>query len=208
MASRPDKTYYALKKGDVVLFLGNSITQGAAPLIAYLTADIKEKYPELLEGEDRVQFIIAGIGGEQAFEGLKRLPELLEQHKPTVCVVNYGTCEVTFENQQAYLPAMEKILSTLKAAGTAATIVSPPPCSPANWKSADWPASQFTAGLPAMAKQARKLAKRENLLFADAFKALSKHNKGDGAELTTDGIHLNAAGYRRLADALQETWGY
>lgn len=203
-----ERDNYFLRQGDVILFLGNSITNWAHPLVNHLKGNIESNYPQLLQGENPVSFITSGVNGEQAFEGLKRLPELLKTHKPTVCVINYGTCEVTFKNHDSYIPAMEEIIAILKNHGVAVTVVSPPPCSPSNWGQGDnWPASQFLKGLPEMAKQARKIAKREGVVFANAFKAMDKYVRKTGNELTTDGIHLNGTGYRVLADAIQEAWG-
>lgn len=204
-----DRDKYLVQRGDVILFLGNSITNWADPLVDYLKSDIQTYYPQLLRGENPIKFITSGVNGEQAFEGLNRLPELLQTHKPTLCVVNYGTCEVTFKNEGSYIPAMKEIIRELKNHGVTVTVVSPPPCSPSNWEQGDnWPASQFVRGLPVMAKRAGKIAKREEVVFADAFKAMGKHILETKDELTTDGIHLNDKGYRVMADAIQEAWGY
>lgn len=206
---RRNQDHYFLQQGDAVMLLGNSITAWAQPMINHLKADIQKQYPQLLEGPNAVTFVTAGINGEQAFEGLKRLPDLLRTHKPTLCVINYGTCEVTFKNHQSYDPAMQAILDELARHGVAVTIVSPPICSASNWKQGDnWPASQFLDGLPRMQKKARKMAKKNRVLFADAYTPMEKHVKATGDELTTDGIHLNDLGYRVMADAIQAAWRY
>jgi lysophospholipase L1-like esterase len=198
---------YFLQPRDTVLFLGNSITAGAQPELAFLSQDFKQKYPGLTKGTDKVTLVASGIGGELAASGAQRLAALIKQHHPTVCVVCYGTCEVTLKNEKSFTPAMKNIIGQLKAAHVAVTIVSAPPHSPKNWKLAAWPAEQFATGLPEMVAQARALAAEEGVPFVDAFDALTVANKTKG-ELTSDGIHLNATGYRVMADALQKAWGY
>lgn len=203
-----DKHYF-LREGDVVLFLGNSITQQAEWELRHLKADIQQRYPELIRGEGlAVQFVLAGVGGEQAYEGAKRLPALLQKYKPTVCVINYGTCEITFENEQSFIPAMESIIEQLRAANVAITIVTNPPCSPEAWTEKKTSIPKFVKRLPVMAKKAKRLAKNEAAIVVDAYRLMERHQKSGGEELTTDGIHLNELGYRLMADALQQAWGY
>jgi len=200
---------YFLQPRDVVLFLGNSITELAKSEMEFLMADLRKQYSTLAEGDGRVTLVLAGQSGEQAYQGAGRVKALIDQRKPTVCIVCYGTCEVTFKNQKSFIPAMKTIIGQLKNAGVAVTIVSPPPPSAKNWKQeGQWPASQFVDGLPEMAAKARQLAAEEGLLFVDAFAALTAYAEESGREFTTDGIHLNADGYRVMADALQKSWGF
>lgn len=197
---------YFLQPNDVVLFLGNSITAGAGPEMSFLAQDFKSRYPELADG--KVKLITSGIHGEQAVSGAGRLKALLDQHKPTVCVVCYGTCEVTFKNEKSFIPAMKDIIRQLKAANVAVTVVSAPPPSAKNWHPSPWPAEQFVNGVPIMAAQAKQVAAEEGVLFVDAFTALKSVADKNNKELTVDGIHLNQDGYRVMADALQQVWGF
>ncbi len=205
---RTDQRTYFLQQGDVVLFLGNSITAGAGPEIECLVEGLRSRYPELANGEDKVRFVLSGLNGNQADNGAQRLGAVLAEFKPTVCVICYGTCEVTFGREPTFLPAMRDILGQLRRAGVAITIVSPPPASARNWRQANWPAEQFVRGLPVMAAAAKQQAAEASVPFANAFAALRAAAEADGEEWTTDGIHLNANGYRVMADALQEAWGF
>jgi lysophospholipase L1-like esterase len=198
---------YFLQPRDVVLFLGNSITAGAKPEIDFLVEDFKQQYPELADGDGKVKLITSGISGEQAVGGAGRLKGLLDQHKPTVCVVCYGTCEITHKNEASFTPAMKDIVHQLREAKAAITIVSPPPPSSKNWRQSP-PAEQFVNGLPKMAAQAKQIAAEEGVPFVDAFTALKTLADKNNKELTSDGIHLNRDGYRAMADALQQTWEF
>jgi lysophospholipase L1-like esterase len=208
VATASNAQTYFLQPKDVILFLGNSITEGAQPEMDFLVEDFKKQYPDLADGVGKVKLITAGIGGEQAIGGTKRLKGLLDQHRPTVCVVCYGTCEVTFKNEKSFIPAMKEIIKQLKEAKVAITIVSTPPPSAENWHQSPWPADQFVNGLPLMAAQAKEIAAQEGVPFVDAFTALATFADRNNTELTSDGIHLNKDGYRVMADALQHMWGF
>lgn len=204
--NKKQEKYYFLQKGDVVLFLGNSISQGAKDEVKFLKADIRKRYPELLEGPDSVTFILAGKGGEQAFEGLKRLPELIETHKPTICVVQYGTCEITFDNPDSLVPNLKEIIGMLRKADVRITLVSNPPVILATYKGKKGP--RFAEWLPVMAQKSKEVATEESLPFADSFNTLWNYYQETDVPLAWDGIHLNQLGYRLMADALQQAWGY
>ena len=205
----PTPRAYFLQPGDVVLFLGNSITEGAQPEMNFLAEDFRKKYPKLAEGKGQVQLITAGIGGEQAVAGAGRLKALLDQHKPTVCVVCYGTCEVVYKGEENFTPAMKDIVRQLKKARVAITVVSPPPAFAKNWKQGALPVEQLLDGIPRMVKEAKSIAAAEKgAIFVDAFAAFKAAAAKSKKELTSDGIHPNEGGYRVMTDALQKAWGF
>jgi len=198
------KTGFYLHRGDKVMFLGNSITAMAHPEVEFIKASLEREHPELAKGSDAVKWILEGTPGWQAWQGLEKLSQYLERNQPTVCVIGYGTCEVTFNNQRSYVPAMKGIIQRLRKAGVAMTIVSPPPPSPKNWKQS-FPVIAYKQGLPKMSKLARQIAEEEKIPFVDTQAAFDSMVKA-GREFTTDGIHLNEAGYRVMADELLECW--
>ena len=199
------KANFFLRPAERVMFLGNSITAMAKPEIDFIKARLEQQNPELATGDSAVQLVIEGTPGWQAWQGLEKLDEyLLTKHKPTVCVIAYGTCEVTFQNQKSYVPAMKAIIKKLREAGVAMTIVAAPPPSPKNWKQS-FPVETFVKGLPEMGRLARQVAEEEKIPFIDTPAAFDSMIKV-GQEFTTDGIHLNEAGYNLMADALIDCW--
>ena len=60
-------------------------------------------------------------------------------------------------------------------------------------------------GLPEMGRLARQVAEEEKIPFIDTPAAFDSMIKV-GQEFTTDGIHLNEAGYNLMADALIDCW--
>src|SRR5262249_1067484 len=75
---------FALKDGDTVVFLGDSITAARA------YGKIIENYTLLRYPDRKVRFINAGVGGDTAAGGLARLERDVFAHKPTVLTVAYG----------------------------------------------------------------------------------------------------------------------
>src|SRR5437763_16909518 len=84
-AARADD--FALRDGDTVVFLGDSITA------ARTYGKIIENFTLLRFPDRKVRFINAGKGGDTAAGGLARLDEV-PAHKPTVLIVAYGVNDI------------------------------------------------------------------------------------------------------------------
>src|SRR5437868_5950746 len=79
---------FALKDGDTVVFLGDSITAGRG------YTQMIENYTLLRFPQRHVQFFNAGKGGETAFGAISRLNSDVFVHKPTVVTVAYGINDI------------------------------------------------------------------------------------------------------------------
>ncbi|HYF48473.1 MAG TPA: GDSL-type esterase/lipase family protein [Planctomycetota bacterium] len=206
---------YHLKKGDVVLFLGDSITAETKYWYKIYFDDIAKTYPELIEGEKpkyngagwgtpALKFVNGGVSGDTAAAGLARLPKLLEQHKPTVCVVCFGMND-RYKDRENYLANMRAIVKKLKEAKVDVTILTSP--SVCSLKHSNL--QPFVKILDEMAKEVQTLAAEEKVGFADSFTPTKKIQDDHKRDFTWgDGIHPNEEGHRAMATALQETWGY
>jgi len=110
-AARAD---YALRDGDTVVFLGDSITA------ARTYGKIIENYTLLRFPDRKVRFINSGWGGDTAAGGLKRLDRDVFDLGATVLIVAYGVNDIGWglkadeEHKRAYLDAIGDIVQRCK----------------------------------------------------------------------------------------------
>jgi lysophospholipase L1-like esterase len=108
---------FALRDGDTVVFLGDSITA------ARMYGKIVENYTLLRFPGRRVHFINSGWGGDTAAGGLKRLERDVFRHGATVLIVAYGINDIAWgvradaEHKRIYLEAIRGIVEQCKARG-------------------------------------------------------------------------------------------
>jgi lysophospholipase L1-like esterase len=197
----------ALKKGDRVVFLGDSITQAGAGPGGYVTL-VKERlakeHPDL-----GVEVIGAGISGNKVPDLEKRLDRDVIEKKPTIVVIYIGINDVWHSTsgkgtpKEQYETGLKSIIDRITKAGarpilcTASVI------------------GEKTDGTNALDKMldeycdiSRKVAKETKTqlidlrqAFLDYLKANNKENKDRGI-LTSDTVHLNAAGNKFVAEQM------
>lgn len=113
-AAPPVRADFALRDGDTVVFLGDSITA------ARTYGKIVENYTLLRYPGRHVRFINSGWGGDTAAGGLKRLDRDVFAHGATVLIVAYGVNDIGWgtkadeEHRQIYLEAVRGIVEACK----------------------------------------------------------------------------------------------
>jgi len=166
----------ALDKSDVVVAFGDSITFGTG-------AEPRESYPAVLEQMIGRRVVNAGIPGEVTAEGLSRLPQILDQEKPALLILCHGGNDTLRQLSRAQ--AADNIREMVRMArqrGVAVVLIAVP-----------------SLGLSVSpAPMYRDIAKELKIPLEE--KTLSDI-LADGS-LKSDLIHPNAAGYRRLAEAV------
>jgi len=121
-ASRADD--YAIRDGDTVVFLGDSITAERT------CGKIVEQYTLLRYPERRVRFINAGQGGDTAAGGLKRLERDVFARGATLVTVAYGINDIGWgfkaddEHRQLYLDSIRSIVEKCRERGVRVFICS------------------------------------------------------------------------------------
>ena len=165
--------------GPPVVLLGDSIT---------LDGD----WAALLPG---VPVRNAGVGGDTTASALDRVGAAVTG-RPSRVFVLIGTNDVgAGEPEEAVLTRYERLLSRVAAAAPDADVVVQ---SVLPREAAYGPALlRLNAGL-------RELTERRGLAYLDLWPAFLGEDSGIRPELTDDGLHLSAPGYRLWADALRQ----
>ncbi len=165
-----------LGAADVVLAFGDSLTYGTG-------AKPEDSYPAVLEGLIGRPVVRAGVPGEITAGGLSRLPATLDEHRPQLVIVCLGGNDMLRKGDPANIEAnLRVILQTIKARGLDAVLVGVP-----------------APGLITSAPQFYEKLARE---FSVPYEGNIVTSVLYQSELKSDMIHPNAAGYRKIAEAL------
>ena len=168
----------ALPPSAVILAVGDSLTHGtgAAP---------QESYPAVLETLTGRRVVNAGVPGEESDAGLVRLTRLLNQVKSDLVILGHGGNDILRGRDPARTESnLRQMVELARQHGASVVLLGVP--SP----------SIFLGTHPLYERLAESL---QIPLEEDALPDIL----GDGA-LKSDPIHPNAAGYRKLAEAVYD----
>ena len=204
---------FALRDGDTVVFLGDSITAARA------YGKVIEKFTYLRYPDRKIHFVNAGWGGDTADGGLKRLERDVLSLKPTVVIVAYGVNDIGWgmradeEHKQLYLAGVRGIVQQCLKAGARVFI-----CSPA--VTGEDPSRSEKGYLKKMADEGMELSRSLgggaidiHGTMREVQRRVAKHNEGtsDPKKRVTlhaeDGIHLNDTGQICMAWAILKGLG-
>ena len=199
-----------LAQGERIAFLGDSITQGGAGPGGYcrlIDEAIAKAHPER-----GVQVIYAGISGNRVPDLQKRLDADVLSKKPTLVFVYIGINDVWHSlhgrgtPKDQYEAGLRDLLAKMHGAGAKVILATPSVIGEKHDG-----ANPFDAMLDEYAAISRKVAAEAGVTLCDLRKRFVEHlrqnnpdNKDRGI-LTTDGVHLNAAGNRFVADRAAES---
>jgi isoamyl acetate esterase len=202
----------ALKKGEKIVFLGDSITQAGVGPKGYVTAikaTLADKHKDL-----GIEVIGAGISGNKVPDLQKRLEKDVLNKKPTLVVIYIGINDVWHgESNPArgtpkdkFEAGLKEIIGKIKDGGARVVL-----CTPTVIGEKTGGANKLDAQLDEYADISRKVAKDTGATlcdlrkaFADHLKTENKDNKEKGV-LTTDRVHLNEAGNKLVAETILAT---
>jgi lysophospholipase L1-like esterase len=204
---------FALRDGDTVVFLGDSITA------ARTYGKVVENYTLLRFPDRKVRFVNAGRGGDTAAGGLKRLETDVFAHHPTVLTVAYGVNDIGWgtkaddEHKKAYLDGIRGIVEACRKRGVRVYV-----CSAA--VTAEDPVKAETGFLQKMCDEGMELSRSlggEAIDVQRAMRAVQKRiwvanqkvaDKGKHDTLhAADGVHLNELGQLAMAFAILKGLG-
>jgi acyl-CoA thioesterase-1 len=163
---------------DVIVAFGDSLTYGTG-------AAGHESYPAVLAQLTGRKVVSAGVPGEITAQALQRLPGVLGEHKPKLVIVCLGGNDMLRKVSEAETIAnLRAIVRTVKDSSAHAVLVGVP----------------RPALLASVPRFYAEIAKEFGIPYEGAALTGVLYKP----EFKSDPIHPNAAGYRRIAEALAE----
>ena len=173
--SGDDPKKQPLSKDATILAFGDSLTAGYG-------ASSGKDYPTQLQRLSGIKVINAGISGEVSADGLKRLPELLQEYKPKLVILCHGGNDILRKKSMHQLQKnLRQMIILIQNSGADVLLVAVP-----NFSLLDLsPLPQYEA-----------IADEYKLMFSEDVLSdiLSKN------QLKSDTIHPNDKGYKIMAE--------
>ena len=203
-----------LKKGDRIVFLGDSITAGGVRPNGYVTL-IKKELTDKHKDLD-IKVIGAGISGNKVPDLQSRLERDVLAKKPTVVMIYIGINDVWHgekdpkrgTSKDKFEAGLKEIIGKIKGGGARVIL-----CTPSVIGEKADGSNSLDAKLDEYSAISRRVAHEEKVELCDLRKAFLnylKKNNADNKEkgiLTTDRVHLNAAGNRFVAEVMLKALG-
>ncbi len=171
-----------LAPGDVILAFGDSLTFGTG-------ASREESYPAALSRRIGFEVVNAGVPGEVSAKGLKRLPKVLDQVRPKLVILCLGGNDMLRRQDLAQTEEnLKQMVRLIRAQGAAVVMLGVPE------------PGLFLSTADVYERVASELlVPLEDDIIPDLL--------GDN-QYKSDYIHPNAAGYSRLAEAVEALLKY
>jgi lysophospholipase L1-like esterase len=173
-----------------VVFMGNSITQGW-----------KDTRPEFFS---KNPYICRGISGQTTPQMLVRFRQDVIKLQPKVVVILAGTNDIAGNTGPSTLDMIEDNLASMAELANAndirVVLSSVMPVYDYPWKSGLEPAEKIVT-LNAWIKS---YCEQKGFIYLDYFTPMANEIHGMKAELTLDGVHANAEGYKLMEPLAQE----
>ncbi len=168
-----------------VVFIGNSIIEGWAPL-----------FPELFPAKP---YVARGIGGQTTPQMVLRFHQDVVALAPRVVVILGGTNDIAGNTGPSTLAMIEDNLAAMtemaQANGIGVVLCSVLPVYDYPWRPGLEPALKIIA----LNTWIRRYAAAHGAVYVDFHSAMADARQGMRAELSGDGVHPNEAGYRVMA---------
>jgi lysophospholipase L1-like esterase len=166
-----------------VVFIGDSLTAA---------------WPSAHDGLCPGDMINRGVGGETAARMRARFQRELLSAKPTVVHIMGGTNDIAGNggrrSQSALRADIAAMATMAQKQGVPVVLASIPPATGFFWA----PAVKPQAPIVALNAWMEDYAERQGFVFADYHAVLAAPDGGLKREYTTDGVHLNEAGYAAI----------
>jgi lysophospholipase L1-like esterase len=204
----------ALKKGERIVFLGDSITAGGVGAKGYVTLiknALNEKHKDL-----DIQIIGKGISGNKVPDLQKRVDRDVISQKPTIVVIYIGINDVWHgandpargTSKETYEAGLKEVIMKCTDAGARVIL-----CTPTVIGEKPNGENKLDAKLDEYADISRKVARDTKVQMCDLRKAFVDYlktnnpDKKDKGILTGDTVHLSDAGNKLVAETILKSLG-
>jgi lysophospholipase L1-like esterase len=168
----------AVAPDEVIVAFGDSLTYGTG-------AAEPESYPAVLAQLIGRKVVRAGVPGEVTAQGLARLPQVIDEHRPALVIVCLGGNDMLRKvDERQTRSNLRRIIRTLRERGVSVVLVGVP----------------RPALLTSAAAFYGELATEYRIPYEGKVLNEIMHQ----LDLKADLIHPNAKGYRRMAEAIAE----
>ena len=202
------------KKGERIVFLGDSITAGGTGAKGYVT--LIQKHMKAKHADLDIAIIGAGVSGNKVPDLQKRLDKDVLAKKPTMVVIYIGINDVWHgesnpkngTSKEKFEEGLTDIISKIKASGSHVVL-----CTPSVIGERKDGGNKLDAKLDEYSDICRNVAKATKVQLCDLRKAFVEHlkkNNPDNLEkgiLTGDRVHLNEAGNVLVAETMLKSLG-
>jgi lysophospholipase L1-like esterase len=197
----PTQATVTLKKGDHVLFFGDSLTAlalGPKGYVSIVRDTLKKTHPDL-----DLQVSAVATGGHTVPDLLKRLDNDVLTKKPTIVVIQIGCNDARRIPKDTFKAGLEELIDRLQKANIQVI-----QCSLTSVGEKHDGTNKDDAKLEAFAQVARDVAREKKVPLNDlrkAFVAYWKQHNPDNKDkgfLTYDGNHFNDAGHQFVAEQM------
>ncbi len=201
-----------LKKGDRIVFLGDSITAAGARPGGYVT-QVREAI-DMAKSDLGIEVIGAGISGNKVPDLQRRLQRDVISKKPTVVVIYIGINDVWHSvrgrgtDKDAFEAGLKDVIGKCNAAGARVILCTPTVIGEKTdgTNKLDKMLDEYSAISRKVATETKSQMIDLRKLFIDELKSVNEKNADKGV-LTGDTVHLNAAGNKFVAAAMLEGLG-
>ena len=200
-----------LKDGETIVFLGDSITQQGAGPTGYVT--VFREAIEKARPNSGIKVIGAGIGGHKVPDLEARLDKDVLSHKPNVVVIYIGINDVWHRLKQphdekileAYKTNVGKMVEAAQAAGIRVVLCTPTVIQEDAAHDGNKRLALYCDAIKQLAAEKKCLLADLNGSFMQAI--ANKPAEAKGNRLTSDGVHMNAAGDWLMAEGILTALG-
>jgi len=197
----PTRATVTLKKGDHILFFGDSLTalaKGPKGYVSIVRDTLKKTHPDL-----DLQVSAVATGGHTVPDLLKRMDKDVLTKKPTIVVIQIGCNDARRISKDTFKAGLEELIDRLHKANIQVI-----QCSLTSVGEKHDRTNKDDVKLEAFAQVARDVAKDRKVPLNDLRKAFIgywKKNNPDNKDkgfLTYDGNHFNDTGHQFVAEQM------